>query len=226
MNPCIVRQPVMYPALAATQRLRVLFCSNIRMAADLNDIAKLIARWQAGDRQAGETLWQQVYAELRRISGRQFADERSGHTLQPTALVNEALERLYRLDRIQWQDRAHFVAMGARIMREVLIDHARRRGAAKRDWGQRVTLTDQLAPGGDSLLDLLDLDGAMTRLEEIDPTKCRLVELRYFGGLTIEEAASVLELSPSTAKRHWQAARAWLYRQLDGQARRQPDASS
>lgn len=180
----------------------------------MNDIASLIRRWQAGDQQAGEDLWKQVYAELRQIAGRQFVDERPGHTLQPTALVSEALERLYRLDQIQWQDRAHFVAMGARIMREVLIDHARRRGAAKRDWGYRVTLTGQLSPETGGQLDLLDLDDAMTRLAKVDATKCQLVELRFFGGLTNDETAAVLEISPTTAKRQWQAARAWLFRQL------------
>ncbi|MEM9532628.1 MAG: ECF-type sigma factor [Pseudomonadota bacterium] len=173
-----------------------------------------IQRWQRGDRAAGEALWQSVYRELRDIAGRQFARERSNHTLQPTALVGEALERLYRLDRIEWQDRAHFIAMGARIMREILIDHARRRGAGKRDFGQRVTLTGGALADGGAPLELLDLDEALSALAEFDPQKAKLVELRFFGGLSSEEAAAVLDVSATTAKRQWQAARAWLYRRL------------
>ena len=151
---------------------------------------------------------------MRRIAGRLFEDEQASHTLQPTALVNEALERLYKLDRIQWQNRAHFVALGARIMRKVLIDHARKRNAGKRDWGQRVTLTGQVLPATDTPLDLLDLDDAMNLLSQVDEVKCRVIELRYFGGLTLDEVAAVLDISPTTAKRHWQSAKAWLFRKL------------
>lgn len=180
----------------------------------MDGVTELLTRWQSGEADAGEKLLASLYSEMRQIAGRQFAGERANHTLQPTALVHEAYERLISLNRISWTDRAHFLAMAARVMREVLIDHARKRGAAKRDWGRRVTLTGQLMPDSDQPLDLLDLDEVLKQLEDIDPMRARVVELRYFGGLTIEETASVIDQSPATVKRHWQVARAWLYQAL------------
>lgn len=174
----------------------------------------LLAAWRGGDLAARDRLVALVYPELRAIARRQLANERGDHTLQPTALANEAYMRLSRLDRIDWQDRLHFVRMASRLMREILVDHARRHGAGKRDGGERVPITqvDVAAPVGD--IDMLALDGALDRLAAIDPARAQLVELRYFGGLTIEETAEALAISPATAKRHWQAARAWLFEAL------------
>jgi RNA polymerase sigma factor (TIGR02999 family) len=175
------------------------------------EVTALLSAWRRGDDGARDRLVAIVYPELRAMADRQLRGERSNHTLQPTALVNEAYLRLSGLDRIDWQDRAHFVRMAARLMREILVDHARRRDAAKRDGGQRITLTGLELPADEPALDVVALDGALARLEQIDPDKARLVELRYFGGLTIEETGEAMGLSPATVKRHWQAARAWLF---------------
>ena len=182
--------------------------------ASTDDFTALLGAWRAGDQAARDRLVGIVYPELRAIARRQLANERGDHTLQPTALVNEAYMRLSRLDRIDWQDRVHFVRMASRLMREILVDHARRHGAGKRDGGERVPITqvDVAAPVGD--IDMLALDGALDRLAAIDPARAQLVELRYFGGLTIEETAEALSISPATAKRHWQTARAWLFEAL------------
>lgn len=156
-----------------------------------------------------------VYPELRAIASRQMAGERRNHTLQPTALVNEAYMRLSGLNAIDWQDRSHFVRIAARLMREILVDHARRRNAQKRDGGERVTLTNlDFADAAGETIDVVGLDLALTRLEELDANKGRVVELRFFGGLTVEETAVALDISPATVKRHWQAARVWLYEAL------------
>ena len=173
-----------------------------------------LSAWRQGDLASRDRLVDAVYPELRAIAQRQLGGERAGHTLQATALVNEAYMRLSRLDRIDWQDRVHFVRMASRVMREILVDHARRHGAGKRDGGERVPITqvDVAAPAGN--IDMLALDGALDRLAAIDPARAQLVELRYFGGLTIEETAEALAISPATAKRHWQAARAWLFEAL------------
>lgn len=175
------------------------------------DVTSLLMAWRAGDTGARDRLAAVVYPELRLLAGRQFKGERAQHTLQPTALVNEAWLRLSGLDRIDWQDRAHFVRMAARLMREILVDHARRRDAAKRDGGQRVTLTGLDVPAEETGLDVMALDSALARLEALDADKARVVELRYFGGLGIEETAEAMGCSPATVKRHWQAARTWLF---------------
>ncbi|MFY2762784.1 sigma-70 family RNA polymerase sigma factor [Arenimonas sp. MALMAid1274] len=178
------------------------------------DVTSLLAAWRQGDAEARDRLVRIVYPELRALADRQLRGERANHTLQPTALVNEAYLRLSGLQRIDWQDRAHFVRMAARLMREILVDHARRRDAAKRDGGQRVTLTGLELPAEEAPVDVIALDGALARLELLDPDKARLVELRYFGGLTIEETAEAMGSSPATVKRQWQAARAWLFHAL------------
>lgn len=158
-----------------------------------------------------------VYPELKAIASRQMAGERRNHTLQPTALVNEAYMRLSGLNAIDWQDRTHFVRVAARLMREILVDHARRRNASKRDGGERVTLTNlDFADAHGDPIDVVGLDRALTLLESLDEDKGRVVELRYFGGLTVEETAHALDISPATVKRHWQAARVWLYEALGG----------
>ncbi|TNJ32853.1 sigma-70 family RNA polymerase sigma factor [Arenimonas terrae] len=175
------------------------------------DVTLLLQAWRSGDAGARDRLAALVLPELRLLAGRQFRGERAGHTLQPTALVNEAWLRLSGLERIDWQDRAHFVHVAARLMRGILVDHARRRDAAKRDGGQRITLTGLDVPAPEDGLDVMALDAALARLEQLDPDKARVVELRYFGGLGIDETAEALGCSPATVKRHWQAARAWLY---------------
>lgn len=180
-----------------------------------NDITQLLRQWREGDGSARDRLVAVLYPELRALADRQLRGERSNHTLQPTALVNEAYLRLSGLERMDWQDRGHFVHMAARVMRGILVDHARRRQAAKRDGGLQVTLTgvDLAAPeAGD--VDALALDAALARLEQLDPDKARVVELRYFGGMTIEETAEAMASSPATVKRQWQAARAWLFAAL------------
>lgn len=179
-----------------------------------DEFTGLLAAWRGGDLDARDRLVAIAYPELRAIARRQLASERGDHTLQATALVNEAYMRLSRLDRIDWQDRVHFVRVAARLMREILIDHARRHAAGKRDGGERVPITqlELAAPAGE--VDLLALDSALDRLAAADPALAQLVEMRYFGGLTIEETAEALAVSPATAKRHWQAARAWLFEAL------------
>ncbi|MBB6063905.1 RNA polymerase sigma factor (TIGR02999 family) [Pseudoxanthomonas broegbernensis] len=174
-----------------------------------------MADWRRGDLTARDRLVDAVYPELRAIAQRQLRNERGGHTLQATALVNEAYLRLSGLDRIQWRDRVHFVHLAARVMREVLVDHARRRSAQKRDGGERVSLTALELAGEDAGgVDVAALDAALDALHRLDPDKAKLVELRYFGGLTIEETAEALGSSPATVKRHWQVARVWLFEAL------------
>ncbi|HJT98589.1 MAG TPA: sigma-70 family RNA polymerase sigma factor [Rhodanobacteraceae bacterium] len=178
------------------------------------DLTALLGAWRRGDASARDRLIALVYPQLRAIAQRQLSAERAQHTLQPTALVNEAYLRLSGLDRIEWADRAHFVRFAARLMREILVDHARRVQAAKRDGGERVQLTGlDLADGSsaDADVDTVAIDAALTRLEAIDAEKARLVELRYFGGLTLEETAEAMDVSLATVKRNWQAARLWLF---------------
>lgn len=181
------------------------------------NLTQWLSAWRQGDEAARDRLIHAVYPELRAIAQRQIAGERAGHTLQPTALVNEAYLRLEGLDRIQWSDRVHFVRMAARTMREVLVDHARRRNAGKRNGGERVSLTESGAlSGSGGEIDVEALDRALRRLEEVDSGKARIVELRYFGGLTVEETAEALGMSPATVKRQWRAARIWLFDALSG----------
>lgn len=160
---------------------------------------------------ARDQLISAIYPELRAIAKSQLARERHNHTLQPTALVNEAFLRLAGGAHIEWQDRAHFVGITARLMREILVDHARRKRAMKRDGGVQVTLSGADLADERAGLDVEGLDAVLKQLEEIDPEKGKVVELRYFGGLSIEETAEAMELSPATVKRHWQTARVWLH---------------
>lgn len=175
------------------------------------DISNLLRDWRGGDTGARDRLVALLYPELRALADRQLRGERANHTLQPTALVNEAFLKLSALDRMDLRDREHFVRLAARVMREVLVDYARRRKAAKRDGGHPVTLTGLDVAADTGGVDALALDGALDRLEKIDPEKARVVELRYFGGLSIEETAEAMGNSPATVKRHWQSARAWLF---------------
>ena len=179
------------------------------------DVTQLLAAWGEGDRSALDKLLPLVHAELRRIAQRQMRQERPGHTLQATALVNEAYLRLAGDQQLEWRDRAHFFAVCAQVMRHILIDHARSRGREKRGGGAvQVSLNDALIVADDQIADILALDEALSALERMDPQKARLVELRYFAGLTVEETAEVLNSSPRTVRREWRRARAWLYRMM------------
>jgi RNA polymerase sigma factor (TIGR02999 family) len=181
------------------------------------DVTQLLLAWRDGDRNALEALLPAVYGELRQIAARYISRERPGHLLQPTALVHEAYLRLVDTTQVQWQNRAHFLAISAQVMRRVLVDHAREQLAEKRGGGVTLLPIDDAAAGSapPRSLDVIAVDRALTRLAAVYPEQGRLVELRYFGGLTVEETAEVLGLSPATVKRHWTVARAWLYRDLD-----------
>jgi len=179
-------------------------------------ITQLLSDWRAGDTGARDRLIAALYPELHRVAEQMFRNERSNHTLQPTALVNEAWLRLSGAAAIATDDRNHLFAVAAHLMREILIDHARRRARLKRDGGERVTLSGLDIAESSEDIDLVELDGALERLEQIDQVKARIVELRYFGGLSIEETAQSMAQSPATVKRHWQAARIWLFNALAG----------
>jgi RNA polymerase sigma factor (TIGR02999 family) len=183
-------------------------------------VTQLLVAWTNGNRAALEALIPVVYPELRRIAGRYLRRERVGHTLQPTALVHEAYVKLIDQNRARWQNRAQFFGVAAQLMRRILVDHARERAADKRGGGARpVTLVDAMAASPERSIDILALDEALERLTALYPEQGRLVELRYFGGLTIEETGEVLGSSPATVKRHWVVARAWLLANLDAGAR-------
>lgn len=179
-------------------------------------VSRLLADWSKEDPAARDALVAIVYKELRRLAHHYMQGERANHTLQTTALVNEAYLRLTDLTRMQWRDRAHFFAMAATLMRRILVDHARDRARDKRGGGVVfTTLQDErvATPPG---IDALALDEALDRLAAIDPVQARIVELRYFAGLTIEETSEALRISPATVKREWTWARAWLYHKLGG----------
>lgn len=180
-------------------------------------VTALLRAWTAGDDAALDALVPVVYTELRRQAARAMRRESTGHTLSPTALVHEAYVRLVQAERVPWQNRAQFFGVAARLMRRVLVDHARARHAAKRGGHDRqISLADvgQAEEDGTDAADVLAVHDALQRLAALDPEQARLVELRYFGGLTIEETATVLSVSPATVKREWVIARAWLRREL------------
>jgi RNA polymerase sigma factor (TIGR02999 family) len=172
------------------------------------------------DRQSLDSLLPVVYQELRRLAAGYIRHEKPGQTLQPTALVHEAYLRLLKDRPDRWQNRAHFCAIAAHSMRQILIEHARARNAQKR-WGAkpRITLDESLIRGGEQSVNLLALDEALERLAALDPDQARIVELRFFGGLSVEETAEALSVSPATVKRHWTVARAWLARELESAPR-------
>jgi RNA polymerase sigma factor (TIGR02999 family) len=181
-------------------------------------VSELLAKWQAGDEEAFRALVPQLYKELRRLAHHYLQKERPDHTLQATALVHEAYLRLTRQGPIHFENRAHFLAVSAQLMRQILVEHARRRRAAKRDGGYKVTLE-----GAESLLkepavDLMALDDALKGLARLDPRQSQIVELRFFGGLTMEETAQELKISAATVKREWATARLWLHHEMRGQA--------
>ena len=178
-------------------------------------VSKLLLNWGQGDQGAREALIPLVYDELRRLARRYLRRERPDHTLQSAALVNEAYLRLIRQEHPQWQNRAHFFGVAAQLMRHILVDHARNRAAAKRGAGApRLTLDPDIALPRERDVDLIALDDALNQLAALDPQQSRLVELRFFGGLSIEETSVVLGVSPATVKREWATARAWLQREM------------
>jgi len=185
-------------------------------AAPSGDITRWLIEWTRGDREALDRLVPHVYAELRRLARGYLSRRGPHHSLQPTALINELFLRLIDRDNVDWQNRAHFFGVAAKTMRGILVDDARKRAAAKRGGGE-VTICFDEAIGGEGLgreRELLSLDDALSALATVDPKLAELVELRFFGGLTIEETAVVLGVSPVTVKRSWQTARSWLRREM------------
>jgi len=179
------------------------------------DITQLLIDWNTGNRQALDELLPLVYDELRRVAAAHLRRERPGHTLQGTALVHEAYMRLIDQTRIQWQNRAHFMGVAAQMIRRILVDHARAKHSAKRGAGAiALSLDESVEVPGKRDVDLVSLEDSLQDLGRIDPQQARIVELRYFTGLSIEETAEVLGTSPATVKRDWTVARAWLFREL------------
>jgi RNA polymerase sigma factor (TIGR02999 family) len=185
-----------------------------------SQVSKLLVNWRQGDEGAREALIPLVYEELRRLARRHLRRERPDHTLQSAALVNEAYLRLIRQEQPQWQNRAHFFGVAAQLMRHILVDHARNRAAAKRGAGApRLTLNPEIALPQERDVDLVTLDDALNQLAALDPQQSRVVELRFFGGLSIEETSIVLGISPATVKREWATARAWLRREMKNKSK-------
>jgi RNA polymerase sigma factor (TIGR02999 family) len=183
------------------------------------DVTRLLQRWSAGDSQAREALLPLVYGELRRLAGSYMRRERPDHTLQATALVHEAYLRLVDQKSVSWRNRAHFYGIAAQEMRRILTDHARARLTEKRGAGaQKLSLDEALTVATERDAGLLALDEALLTLEALDTQQVRVVELRYFAGLTVDEAAEVLQISPATVDRKWSSAKAWLYRELRNDA--------
>ena len=187
-----------------------------------SEVSGLLLAWGAGDQTALEKLTPIVHDELRRLARRYMKGEHAGHSLQTTALVNEAYLRLVDYKRMRWQNRAHFFAVSAQLMRRILVDHARRHNLKRGKGVQYVSVENAAVIGRAPAEELLALDGALKTLASIDPRKAQVVELRFFGGLSIEETAEVLKVSSVTVMRDWSTARAWLYREITG---RSPDGS-
>ncbi len=179
------------------------------------DVTQLLSLWSGGDREALESLMEVVYGELRRLARSYLRHERPGHTLQSTALVHEAYLRLIDQKNVTWQNRAHFFGIAAHMMRRILVDHARRRRASRRGPGNSLLMLDEgIAGSGPRNIDLVLLDQALESLARIDAQQSRIVELRFFVGLSIDDTAEVLKISPATVKRDWAMAKAWLYREM------------
>jgi RNA polymerase sigma-70 factor, ECF subfamily len=180
------------------------------------DVSTLLRAWSDGDQSALERLTPIVYQELHRLAGRYMKGERPGHSLQTTALVNEAYLRLVDYERMQWQNRAHFFAVSAQVMRRILVDHARRQNVKRGGGIKHFSLDEAAEVGGARSTDLVALDDAMNTLASLDARKVQVVEMRFFGGLSVEETAEVLKVSSVTVMRDWSTAKAWLYRELSG----------
>ena len=189
---------------------------EVKTTLSPHEVTELLIEWQRGDAAALEKLTPLVYDEIRRIAHGYLKRERNGHTLQTTELVNEAYMRLLRTQRIDWQNRAHFLGVTAQVMRRILIDHARRRRYAKHGGEvRRVSLENAAVMSSQRATELILLDEALNELAKIDSRKSRVVELRYFGGLSLDETAKVLQISLMTARRDWRAAKAWLYKEVN-----------
>lgn len=185
------------------------------MAVD--DVSHLLRAWSDGDQLALGHLTPVVYAELHRLAHRYMRLERAGHGLQTTALVNEAYIRLVDYKRMQWQNRAHFFAVSAQLMRRILVEHARRHNLKRGRGVQHVSFDETVVVSADPGVDLVALDDALKALARVDPRKVQVVEMRFFGGLSVEETATVLKVSPVTVRRDWSSAKIWLYRELTGE---------
>jgi RNA polymerase sigma factor (TIGR02999 family) len=180
-----------------------------------HDVTQLLIKWSNGDKAALDELMPLIQEELRRLAHHYMSRERPGHTLQTTALVNEAYLRLVNRKDVHWQNRTHFFAIAATLMRSILVDHARSHAYAKRGGGAHKTELDEaMVVSKERAAEVVALDDALKQLENLDLKQSRIVELRFFGGLTIEETAEVLHLSPATIKREWSTAKAWLYHEL------------
>jgi len=178
-------------------------------------VTQLLVDWSNGDQSAFDKLMPLIDEELRRLAHHYMSRERAGHTLQTTALVNEAFLKLVSRKNLQWQNRAHFFGLAAQVMRTILVDHARSHASAKRGGGARnLELDEAMLVSQQKASEVVALDEALNQLALIDPRQSRIVELRFFGGLTVEEAAEVLHVSPVTIKREWSTAKAWLYHEL------------
>jgi RNA polymerase sigma factor (TIGR02999 family) len=193
------------------------------------DVTLLLREWQHGSRPALERLIPLVYAELHTLASRYMSRERPGHTLQTTALINEAYVKLVGQRQVDWQNRAHFFGIAAQVMRRILVDHARHDGRLKRGGDAPRIPIQEVNPASAqppiNAVDAYALDRALTRLEALDPHQGRIVELRFFGGLTIDETAAVMNISAGTVKREWGVAKAWLYRELTGDTPSSPSAT-
>jgi RNA polymerase sigma factor (TIGR02999 family) len=180
------------------------------------DLTALLVAWSDGDEGARGRLIDAAYPQLRRLARRHLSREHEAESLSPTALVHEAYLKLIDQRRVRFRNRTHFFRLAAHLMRRILVDHARARGAAKRDGGQRVPLDEGVNALDPVAVDVLALDAALQKLARIDPRQSELVELRFFGGLTVDEAAAVVGVAPATVDRDWALARAWLFRELQG----------
>jgi RNA polymerase sigma-70 factor (ECF subfamily) len=178
----------------------------------VNDVSTLLRAWSGGDQNALKKLTPMVNDELHRLARRYMKRERAGHSLQTTGLVNEAYMRLVGYERMQWQNRAHFFAVSAQLMRRILVEHARRHNLKRGGGVQHISLDEAALVGGDRSTDLVALDDAMNALARLDPRKVQVVEMRFFGGLSVDETAEVLKVSAVTVMRDWSTAKAWLYR--------------
>ena len=181
---------------------------------DRQEVTALLQEINDGALNAPDRLLPLVYDELRKLAKSYMQNERPDHTLQATALVHDAYIRLVDWENVSWQNRAHFFSVAAQVMRNILVNHAVKRKTKKRDFGQRIELTDNVSFSGGREVDVLELNEALDALAEFEPQQAKIVELRFFGGLSIEETAHVLDISPATVKREWAIAKTWLYRRL------------
>lgn len=181
---------------------------------DRQEVTALLQEINDGTVNAPEKLLPLVYDELRKLAQSYMQNERPDHTLQATALVHDAYIRLVDWENVSWQNRAHFFSVAAQVMRNILVDHAVKRKTQKRDFGQRIELTENVSFSGKRDVDVIELNEALETLADFEPQQAKIVELRFFGGLSIEETAHVLEISPATVKREWTIAKTWLYRRL------------